>query len=433
MTRLLYWSSTENNSNNAYKVNFGNGNTNNNNKNNSNCVRAVRDFWQIDLFHQPIPLSDFYLAYGECRKNKRNTVNALSFEIDYEKNLQDLFNEVNSGNYQPRRSVAFIVNQPVKREVFAADFRDRIIHHLLYLKLNAAFERTFIYDSYSCRVGKGTHFAIRRVDHFIRSCSRNYTQDCYVLKLDISGFFMSIDRSLLWRMISDFIDKNYSCKDYLVVKDLAYKTILDNPAEGCIIKGTASDWVGLPPSKSLFHSPRGYGLPIGNLTSQVFANYYMNGFDHFVKHNLHIRYYGRYVDDIIIVHESKEYLQSLIPVLSDFLLRELNLKLNPKKIYLQHYSKGIKYLGCVIKPYRIYISNRTKGNFYWSIEHFNQKAGKFVKSKNGIQRFRSSVNSYLGLLSHYSTYFIRKREIHHHLSSVWHNRIQAKNYCRKIR
>lgn len=155
LTHLHTWSSTENNNNNAYNINFSDGNVNNNNKNNSNKVRAVRDFWQIDLFHQPIPLSDFYAAYESCRKKKRNTCNAVAFEMDYERNLQKLYEDVNSGRYEPRRSVAFIIRKPVQREVFAADFRDRVIHHLIIDKLNEKLDKTFINDSYSCRYGKG--------------------------------------------------------------------------------------------------------------------------------------------------------------------------------------------------------------------------------------------------------------------------------------
>ncbi len=254
-------------------------------------VRAVRDFWQTDLFHQPIPLSDFYLAYEDCRKKKRNTSNAVAFELDYERNLQELYEEVNSGLYEPRRSVAFIIRRPVQREVFAADFRDRVIHHLIIQKLDQKLDSTFINDSYSCRIGKGTQYAIARVNGFIRSCSKNYTRDCYVLKLDISGFFMHINRRLLYERLEEFIECNYAGLDKDVLKYLVKKTVMLNPADNCIIKGQCSDWDGLPGSKSLFQCPDGCGLPIGNLTSQVFANFYMNPFDHYMKHDLKLRYY----------------------------------------------------------------------------------------------------------------------------------------------
>ncbi len=431
-THLHTWSSTENNNNNAYKINFNNGSSNNNNKNNSYNVRAVRAFGQFDLFRQPIPLSDFYLAYESCRLKKRNTCNALSFEIDYERNLQDLCEEVNTGLYEPRRSVAFIIRKPVQREVFAADFRDRVVHHLIINKLNPLLDRTFIGDSYSCRVGKGTHYAIGRLDHFIRSCSENYMKDCYILKLDIEGFFMHIDRGLLWQRLETFIDDYYGT-DKEVLKYITCITVMTDPSANCVIKGCRSDWNGLPDSKSLFHSAEGCGLPIGNLTSQVFANFYMNPFDHFMKKTLGLRYYGRYVDDFVIAHRDKEYLKSLIPQIATFLSDNLGLSLHPRKVYLQHYSKGVKFLGSVIMPHRIYIANRTKGNFYNVVERYNSQArGSFGNRCVLHHHFRSCINSYLGILSHYSTYNIRKRELFCHLSSYWCNRITPKYHCSKI-
>ena len=143
-----------------------------------------------------IELSELFDAYFNCRRNKRNTANALAFEVDYENNLIQLCEEINNGTYQPGRSIAFIVDKPIKREIFAADFRDRVVHHLIINKMNPLFEKQFIYDSSSCRVGKGTHFGIQHTDHFIRQCSKNYTQDCCVLKLDIQGFFMNINKNI---------------------------------------------------------------------------------------------------------------------------------------------------------------------------------------------------------------------------------------------
>ena len=146
---------------------------------------------QLSLFDIPQPkikLKELFEAYFECRKNKRNTANALAFEIDYENSLVQLSEEINSGTYKIGRSIGFIVEKPVKREIFAADFRDRVVHHLVISKINHLFEKQFIYDSFSCRTGKGTHFGIRRVDRFIRQCSKNYTKDCYILKLDLQGF-----------------------------------------------------------------------------------------------------------------------------------------------------------------------------------------------------------------------------------------------------
>ena len=423
------WSSTENNNNNAYKLNFSNGNSNNNNKNNSNNVRAVLAFEQYDLFHQPIPLSEFFQAYFDCRKKKRSTCSAIKFEVDYEQNLIELANEVNSGTYKPESSLAFIIDKPVKREVFAASFRDRIIHHLLINKINHLFEKVFIKDSYSCRVGKGTHYAIKRIDHFIRSCSENYTKDCYILKLDIEGFFMHINRQLLYDKLLSFLDTEYNEVDKEIVLNLVRQIVFYEPTVGCRIKGDAANWNGLPANKSLFCVQEGCGLPIGNLTSQVFANFYMNEFDHFMKHDLGLQYYGRYVDDFVIIHRDKEYLKYLIPVISDFLNSRLHLTLHPRKIYLQHYSKGVKYLGVVVKPYRKYVANRTYGNMYERICELNKIVEDNVPTKADKLLFRSSINSYLGIMRHYSTFNKCSALMDSNLSLWWKKRIDfCENY-----
>ncbi len=315
------------------------------------------------------------------------------------------------------------MNKPVKREIFAAHFRDRVMHHWLINKLNPLFENIFIPDSFACRVGKGVHYGVKRVNGFIKSCSDNYTKDCYILKLDIEGFFMHINRTLLFEKLEQFIHQHYDDNDKTLVLEIARKIIFNNPTKNCIIKGRKKDWVGLPNNKSLFHSPPNSGLPIGNLTSQVFANFYMNVFDHLIKLDLNIEYYGRYVDDFIIIHTDKEYLKSLVPKLSDFLFSNLQLNLHPKKIYLQHYSKGVKFLGTVIKPNRIYIANRIKGNFYQAIQKQNEVVKNKRPDKDQKSTFLSSMNSYLGIMKHYKTYYIRKNTINNRLSAYWWNHV----------
>ena len=152
-------------------------------------------------------LNDLFQAYYDARRNKRNTISALKFEVDYEKKLFKLYEEIKNRNYQLNESICFISFYPVQREIFAADFRDRIVHHLIYNYISPIFERQFINDAYSCREGKGTSYGIKRIDHFIRSCSRNYKKDCYILKLDIKGYFMSMDRSILYEKIEKTLCK----------------------------------------------------------------------------------------------------------------------------------------------------------------------------------------------------------------------------------
>lgn len=379
-----------------------------------------------------IDLADLFEAYANCRMNKRNTMNALSFELDYEQKLITLWGEINAGMYTPGSSIAFIVNKPVKREIFAADFRDRVVHHLLINKLNSLFERTFIYDSYACRKGRGTHFGIKRIDRFIRQCSRNYTQDCYVLRLDIQGFFMAIDKRILWKKLRELIINQYQQPDKDKLLELCYVILNHNPTKNCFIKGSRDDWSDLPKDKSLFYSAPGCGLPIGNLTSQIFANVYLNALDHFIKHDLGIRYYGRYVDDFVLAHPNHDYLKGLILEIANFLQIELKLTLHPRKIYLQHFSKGVHFLGMMIKPNFIKSGKRLSGNFYNAIQKKNEIIKNHYPNYNERQQFMSSINSYLGILSHYNTYQLRQVFLKRYLNPKWWDWFRAQKDFKKI-
>jgi hypothetical protein len=207
--------------------------------------------------------------------------------------------------------------------------------------------------------------------------------------------------------------------DKLILLNLCKTVIYNDPTRNCIIKGSTDDWDELPNNKSLFHSPHNCGLPIGNLTSQIFANFYLNTFDHFIKNKLAVRFYGRYVDDCVLVHQSEEYLKYLLNKLRNFLKSDLKLELHPKKIYLQHHTKGVKFLGAIIKPNRIYISNRTKGNFYAAIMKQNDVIDNSILTKEKKDAFLCSMNSYLGIMRQYKSYDIRINMIIKHLSYWW--------------
>ena len=386
----------------------------------------------LEPFRDSIGLDELFQAYFDCRRNKRASASALDFESDYETRLIDLHREINDGSYQPGRSIAFIVNKPVKREIFAADFRDRVVHHLVINKMNHLFEKEFIYDSYSCRIGRGTHLGIRRIDRFVRQCSENHSRDCHILKLDIQGFFMHINRNTLFAALRDFLVAHYTGLDRETLVELCRKIIHRDPASDCVIKGRRSAWEGLPPNKSLFHSPPGCGLPIGNLTSQVFANFYLNSFDHFVKHDLGVRFYGRYVDDIVIVHQDRAFLAALVPQIRDFLSADLGLTLHPKKISLGHFHNGVKFLGAVIKPGHILVAARTKGNFHLSIDRHNAVAEDHKPDKSERAAFLSSMNSYLGILKHYRTWRLRRHLLAAHVSPWWWRRFRVDGGMGKV-
>lgn len=206
-----------------------------------------------------------------------------------------------------------------------------------------------------------------------------------------------------------------------MILSLCKKIIYNDPTDSCIVKGKKADWDELPKSKSLFHSRRKCGLPIGNLTSQIFANFYLNAFDHFILDVLHIKYYGRYVDDFVIVHPDRLYLKEVVSKIDHYLSNHLCLNLHPKKKYLQHYSKGVSFLGVVIKPHRICIGNRTKSNLYGAIQAQNEITNDHRPTKEEQQKFQSSMNSYLGILKHYDTYQLRKKMLWKYLSLYWWN------------
>jgi len=294
-------------------------------------------------------LTDLFSAYYSARKNKRATYSQMRFEQNLSENLICLWDDIRERRYAPGRSMCFIIHDPVKREVFAASFRDRIVHHLLFNYLEPLFDPLFIDDSYSCRAGKGTHYGVRRMMEKMITCrTKNPNDPVYVLKLDIEGYFMKINKNILYERIVSVVEK--SDLDFGLTDYLLRKIIFDDPKRGCRIRGSRSDWDGLPLSKSLFHSPEGCGLPIGNLTSQLFSNIYLSVFDDYVTKERNVEYYGRYVDDFYLIGPSKEKLLAEIPRMRQFLKNELALKLHPKKVYLQDITKGVRFLGYWVFP-----------------------------------------------------------------------------------
>jgi retron-type reverse transcriptase len=379
-----------------------------------------------------IPIEDIFEAYHACRKHKRNKSGALQFEVDLEHNLIELWQEINSGVWTPRPSTVFIVDKPVKREIFAAAFRDRIVHHLVIGRLNPLFEKYFIHDSYSCRVGKGTHFGIRRASHFIRRESLNSARQAWILKIDIRGYFMSINRNILYKKLSAFIDERYTAQDKELIRSLCRTIIFNDPTENCLFHSPRSAWDNLPKDKSLFTAQKDCGLPIGNLTSQIFANFYLTGFDHFIKHHCGIRNYGRYVDDCVFVHQSRPVLKRLVAVVKEYLRGTLRLTLHPKKVYLQPCKNGVRFLGCFIRPTHIVVNRRTYDNFRASIQKHNAVALDHKPGKAERDAFIASVNSYLGILRHYRTFRKRCCILKTLVSPLWYRQVVCCAGCRKI-
>ena len=365
-------------------------NSNNNNKNNQYSVRLVKDSGVATNMTVATVLSLLYSAYLNARRNKRNTKSQLRFEANLESNLIELAEEIVSGNYKPRPSICFINDLPVKREVIAADFRDRVVQHMLCSWLFPIFERQFIHDSYSCREGKGTLLGINRVRGFVRSESDDFRKDCWVLRLDIKGFFMSILKPKLYELVMDGLERGQyaGVPDRLLCDTLVRQIIFANPLDNAVFASPPEKWIGLPPDKSLLNTDGTRGLPIGNLTSQLFGNVYLNRLDQYIKRDLKIRGYGRYVDDMVLVHCDKSILLNCIPRIRSFLKNELSLVLHPKKIQLQPATHGFSFIGAYILPYRKYPTRRIWHN---SIKAYN--------SVGYSSNREATIRSYRGMFS----------------------------------
>jgi hypothetical protein len=220
-------------------------------------------------------------------------------------------------------------------------------------------------------------------------------------------FVHDLDFSTLQR-----VDKSSVTEEYRTVA-------LHDPAHHCIRRCPRSAWAGLPPDKSLFGTPAGRGLPIGNLTSQVFANFYLDPLDHFVKHTQGMRWHGRYVDDFFIVHQNRTVLAALVPRIRAFLHDELHLTLHPRKIYLQPCRHGVPFLGMVVFPGHVIAGERVKTNFKSALSTLNGISADHRPTRDERTLFRSSVNSYLGILSHYHTWHLRQHILAHHVEPLW--------------
>ena len=329
-----------------------------------------------------------YGCYLKCRRNKRNTINQLRFEINAEQNLLRLQKELNSRTYQPTQSICFVVDRPKLREVFAADFRDRIVHHVLVEHLEATAEPKFIYDSYACRKNKGTHAAVKRLQYFTRSVAENNSRQAFCLQMDVRSFFVTMNKDILFSLV-----KKYTEDEDMIW--LARVIIYNDCTENCRMTKGKDLLKHIPEHKTLFKQAKNKGLPIGNLTSQFFANVYLNELDQFVKHVLKCRYYMRYTDDALILHCDKSQLEKWIDEIDTFLKNKLGLELNAKKTIIRPVSDGIDYLGYVIRPFYILVRRRVVNNLKQKI---------YDRTLN-----RQSYVSYLGHFKHANAHRLKQR------------------------
>jgi retron-type reverse transcriptase len=358
--------------------------------------------------------TEIHSAYLDCRRRKRGTSNALRFEMNLATNLLELEEALNERSYQPLRSACFVTVRPKPREIFAADFRDRVVHHLLVREIEPYWERVFIYDSWACRKGKGTHGAVDRLERFVRSATRGGRRRAWFLQIDVANFFMSIDRQRLFEMLDHGLRRQYGVPEgllplfsrdyqrYLRFRQVAEGVVFHDPTANFNRRSPREAWQRIPERKSLFGCAPGQGLPIGNLTSQFFANVYLNPLDQFVKHALKARHYVRYVDDAVLIHEDPEVLRGWQREIETFLRDRLGLSLNPRAMKLKPVSCGIDFLGYVVHPTHRLVRRRVVGSFRASLE---EMGNRLVRENAGtveyrfraglLERLLATVNSYL--------------------------------------
>ena len=257
--------------------------------------------------------------------------------------------------------------------------------------------------------GRGTTMGVKCCSEAINQfISEN--EEVTILKGDFKNFFMSIDKRLLYKRICSLLDKyeQWDAQTELAWKSLIYKVVFNNPKRNCIIVGTRKEFEALIYGKSLFHCDEWHGLPIGNLTSQLFANLFLSDFDWFVVNELGFKNYGRYVDDFYIVDKNKKLLLEAIPKINDY-LSTIGITLHPKKVSLTNGSQGVEFLGAIIKPNRILVGTRTKTNFWKKIRRLNDDIEKKIPTLEETNQICSSVNSYVGFFRQFNSYNLRKK------------------------
>lgn len=327
------------------------------------------------VFEQVISLENLLIAWKRFRKGKQKKADVQTFEFNFEDNLFKLRKELECRTYRPDPYTSFYISDPKLRHIHKASVRDRLLFQAVFQILYPIFDKQFIFDVYSSRNQKGTHRGVGRLQSLARKVSRNYTRPIYALKCDIRKFFDSVDHRILAEIIR--------------------RTVLDSETLWLIDKIVGS-----------FETAPGRGVPLGNVTSQLFANIYLNELDQFVKHKLKAKCYVRYCDDFVILSERRELLISLIPQISSFLSEHLKLELNPAKVIIRKLSYGIDFLGYVILPHYVVLRTKTKRRILRRVT----KMQKHLHCGEIEEKFlHQSLASYAGLLTHCHGFKIKSR------------------------
>ena len=359
---------------------------------------AVLVFYALYNMNEYVTIDEIDEAYRDCIKRKKNKTSAVKYSLNYLVNNYELYCSLNNKTYNINPSTCFCVTRPKLREIFAADFRDRIVHHLIILKFGKIFEDFMIDNSYSCRKNKGTLYAAKDIQRQLSEITNRYKENAYILKLDLKGFFINIDKEITYNIIEKIIKDNYKENDIDWWLWLIKKVIFNRPDLNCIKKGDIKLFDKLPDHKTLFKS-NGKGLPLGNLTSQIFANLYLTIFDKWIIDK--VAGYGRYADDFILIDRDKDKLLKLWKEIKVWLEENLKLELSPNKYYFQQAYKGVEFVGFHIKKNRLYTNNNIVHSAFQLVEEMNKKG------HTDLQR----INSYFGFLRHTNSYKIKARLI----------------------
>jgi RNA-directed DNA polymerase len=404
--------SSENSQNNAWNVNPISGQFNNNNKYNSNQVRAV-----VALSKERI--RGWVEAFNQCISNKMASEQCTIYRI-HDTDLLELMRECEERRYIPSTSTCFIVTKPKQREIFAANFRDRIVQHWICMRIEPLFEERFISQgdvSWNCRKGKGTQRAVLALRDGILEVSKNCSKKAWIGRFDVQSFFMSIDIRILEEKAVAFIHNTYRRDDIDLLIYLLVTTIRHRPQSNCIKRGDVTLWNKMPRNKSLFYAEKYRGMPIGNITSQLLANFYMSFLDEYMVEQCRMvgAKYERFVDDFAVVCSTKEDVLTLRDKASKFLQEELNLSMHHNKVYIQDVTKGVYFVGSVIKMCRLYLSNRTIGGMVNTLrklqEYISSITDYNAENAYEIEHYLSSMNSYFGFMARKNTYAIKRKTI----------------------
>ncbi len=344
----------------------------------------------IHKYNDIISIENLCLAWQEFIIGKKKKQDVINFSRDLMDNIVELHELLVNKSYRHGGYESFYINDPKRRHIHKASVRDRLLHHAVYRILYPFFDRTFIADSYSCRNEKGTHKAVNRFQAFAYEVSSNHTATCWVLKCDIKKFFASIDHHILLSILQEYIpDKDIMWILQNIIE--SFHTVIPTAVEGSLTPDERDSSATLRMTET---SP--VGLPLGNLTSQLFANVYLNRFDQWVKHKLKAKFYIRYADDFVFLSSDKNWLESIIPQIQEFLQTNLKVSLHPDKLFLNTVASGVDFLGWVNFPDHRLLRSKTK-----------QRMFRNIRSSTG----EASLKSYMGLISHGNTGKIRGRVI----------------------